>query len=167
MGCTPSSIASGCPQTLPARERRSEMQGTFLKPHFTLNTRANLNPSSFAFQLLERGLFPGQPSPAHLGGPFFLNRDVLFLYMVLSRVLAKMFWNLTLAMSLIPVRFILSLKKNSVCGIFRHFWMSGCVLHLGQASLGPLPSVGQNQARLDGSLTSCGIAMVERGSCII
>ena len=50
-----------------------------------------------------------QASPAHLGGPFFLNRDVLFLYTVLSRVLAKMFWNLTLAMSLIPVRFILSL----------------------------------------------------------
>lgn len=97
------------PADLPGEGASIGNAGNFSEATLHSTTRANLNPSSFAFQLLEKGLFPGQPSPAHLGGPFFLNRDVLFLYMVLSRVLAKMFWTLTLAMSLIPVRFILSL----------------------------------------------------------
>ena len=45
--------------------------------------------------------------------------------------------------------------------------MSGCLFHLGLASLEtPVPCVGRNHAGLDGSLTSCVVAVAKRGSCI-
>lgn len=76
-----------------------------------------------------------------------------------------MFANLTWQ-CLLPIRFILSLLKISICGILRHFWTLGALLTLAGAPWGPVhPAWKGPEPHWTGHPPHTHVAVTERGSC--
>lgn len=122
-GLLPRSPTPG-PGTLTRRRSGHQKYRELPRQHFTL-THVDLDPSLPLFSFW-KGI-PLQASPPW--GPFLFNCDVLFRTRFCPERSLKCLgisrWH-----CLLPVRFMLSLFKSFICGIFRHFWTPGCLCTL-------------------------------------
>lgn len=144
-GCSAAQARARDPD--PEEERPSDHRGL---PEATLHSDTHRFRPVSSFRLSVSGKGP-LPRPAHPGGCFFLIVMYFFVHSFVQSARLNV-WESHTGTG----RFMLSLLKSSICGIFRHFYTSGCLLHLGWAALETGVPCGEGPSQAGWvTLTSC------------